>query len=176
MCRTSSLLCVIPTYHTYCVSVFYLTYCSLTEEHPLVVCHTCSPKGGHSLTNDEHIHCETSILRCHFWKCPWEIDPVWTESVGYGGGTVFVHVTLQRHLHLADQSSAHGHFSSSNPFYGAVSWLEFMLALGSSGHSNAQAAAHFWPAILSDCDTAWSVTWYFRLDFVGWQTVIFVSV
>ena len=39
-----------------------------------------------------------------------------------------------------------------------------MLALGNSRHSNARAVAHFRPAILSDRDTAWSVTWHFRSD------------
>jgi len=48
---------------------------------------------------------------------------------------LFVCVALQRHLHLPDRSSAHGHFSSSNFFYGAVSQLELMLALGTAGTS-----------------------------------------
>ena len=61
-------------------------------------------------------------------------------------------------------------------FYGAVSRLELMLALGNNGHSSAWAKERFRPAIWSDCDTAWLVTWHFRLDYVRWLTVIFVSV
>ena len=78
---------------------------------------------------------------------------------------LFVRVALQRRLHLVDRSSTRGHFSSGD-LYGAVSRLELMLALGNSRHSNARAAAHFQLAILSDCNTAWSVTWHFRSDFV----------
>ena len=36
-----------------------------------------------------------------------------------------------------------------------------MLALGNNEGSNARAAGHFRPAILSDCDIAWSVTCLF---------------
>ena len=43
-------------------------------------------------------------------------------------------------------------------FCGAISRLELMLA---QGHSDTRAAGHFRPAILSGCDTMWSVMWHF---------------
>ena len=42
-------------------------------------------------------------------------------------------------------------------------------------HSNAQAAGHFRPAILLDCDTAWLVMWHFIQIFSVDQPSSFVS-
>ena len=73
-------------------------------------------------------------------------------------------------LHLADQSSTHGHFLSGDFFYGAVSQLKLMLAPGNSGHSNAQAAAYFQPAILSDHENAgWSCGIFVRILSIVWS-------
>ena len=84
---------------------------------------------------------------------------------------LFVSATLQRRQHLIMPIEVlHMVISRMatwcSLFYSAVPQLELMQALGNSGHSNARAAGHFQPAILSDCDTVWSVTSHFSSDFV----------